>query len=327
MKGPPTDSQVSLLSEAVLDKLAVESESRRAIPTARDLATEVREFHGWTLDKLEVFENYLKLYRRVAGGGAFIDAFAGTGSGLSSKNGQYIHCDGSSLIAAKSGAFASLDLIEKDPTHLEALTAAVEDLPARVADRIRIHRGDCNVLIPELLGRGQVDETRPCFAFLDQESTQLDWQTIEILANWKTYEPPPAESGRPKTCKVELWILFNSHQAIYRLWPKDRTRFPESISPPTLDRILGGRDAWWDLWEGGHAVSSLLQRFSDRLYGLGYQYVVPQLIIDPVDGRPQYHMIHATDHPSALSLMRWAKRTTDGFENAPLPGFDSAVIT
>lgn len=95
MKGPPTDSQMSLLSEAVLDKIAVESESRRAIPAARDLATEVREFHGWTLDKLEVFENYLTLYRRVAGGGAFIDAFAGTGRGVTSKNGQRIDCDGS----------------------------------------------------------------------------------------------------------------------------------------------------------------------------------------------------------------------------------------
>ena len=323
MSRPPADWEKPLLSESVLDELAVESESRRAIPTARDLATEVREFHGWTLDKLEVFENYLKLYRRVAGGGAFIDAFAGTGRGFSSKNGEQVECDGSSLIAAKSGAFASLHLIEKDPSHVEALTAAVGALPARVSDRIRIHSGDCNMLIPELLRHGQLDEARPCFAFLDQESTQLDWRTIEVLANWKTYEPPPADSGRPKTCKVELWILFNSHQAIYRLWPEDRTRYPESFSPETLDRILGGRDTWWDLWEGNQPASSLLQRFSDRLYGLGYQYVVSQLIRSPDDGRPQYHMIHATDHPSAISLMRWAKRVTDGFEDVHLPGFDA----
>lgn len=311
-----------LLDDATLDALASESESRRPIPTAADLATEVREFHGWTLDKLEVFENYLKLYRRVAGGGAFIDAFAGTGTGLSSKNGQQSECDGSSLIAAKSGAFASLDLVEKDPTHVETLTGAVRALPPRLYDRIRIHHGDCNILIPELLERGRLDEARPCFAFLDQESTQLDWRTIEILANWKTYEPPPADSGRPKICKVELWILFNSHQVIYRLWPQDRKRYPESFSPETLDRILGDRDAWWDLWEGDHPASSLLQRFSDRLYELGYQYVVPQLIRSPDDGRPQYHMIHATDHRSAISLMRWAKRITDGFENVQLPGFD-----
>ena len=323
MRTPPADWEMPLLSDAVLDDLVVESESRRAIPTARDLATEVREFHGWTLDKLEVFEKYLKLYRRVAGGGAFIDAFAGTGRGSSSKNGQHFDCDGSSLIAAKSGAFASLDLIEKDPVHVVALTDAVGTLSARQSNRVRVHPGDCNILIPKLLNGGLLAEARPCFAFLDQESTQLDWRTIEILADWKTYEPPSAESGRPKTCKVELWILFNSYQAIYRLWPTDRSRFPESFSPQTLDRILGGREAWWDLWEGKHPASVLLQRFAERLYGLGYQYVVPQLIRDPADGRPHYHMIHATDHPSAISFMRWAKRSTDGFENVHLPGFDA----
>lgn len=320
MSTPPLEGELPLLSDAVLDKLVVESESRRAISTPRDLATEFREFQGWTLDKLEVFDNYLKLYRRVAGGGAFIDAFAGTGRGSSSRNGKQIECDGSSLIAAKSGAFASLHLIEKDPRHIDALTTAVGALPPRLTDRIRIHPGDCNNLIPELLGSGQLDETRPCFAFLDQESTQLDWRTIEILASWKTYEPPPAESGRPKTCKAELWILFNSHQVIYRLWPQDRTRYPESFSPETLDRILGDREAWWDLWKDKQPACSLLQRFSDRLYGLGYQYVMPQLIKSPDDGRPQYHMIHATDHPSAISLMRWAKRVTDGFEDVHLPG-------
>ena len=322
MRRPSVDEQMLLLDDATLDALAVESESRRPIPAATDSVTEVREFHEWTLDKLEVFETYLKLYRRVAGGGAFIDAFAGTGRGVSSKNGESFECDGSSLIAAKSGAFASLDLIEIDPTHIATLTATVNTLPSRTSDRIRIHRGDCNIVIPELMRSGRLDETRPCFAFLDQESTQLDWRTIETLASWKTYEPPPADSGRPKTCKVELWILFNSYQAVYRLWPKDRTRYPESFSPETLDRTLGGREAWWDLWERGRPATSLVHRFSERLYRLGYQYVIPQLIKDPAGGRPQYHMIHATDHPSAISLMRWAKRSTDGFENVHLPGFD-----
>ena len=107
MRRPSVDEQLLLLDDAVFDALAVESESRRPIPTAADLATEVREFHGWTLDKLEVFGTYLKLYRRVAGGGALIDAFAGTGRGYSSKEGQNVECDGSSLIAAKSGAFAA----------------------------------------------------------------------------------------------------------------------------------------------------------------------------------------------------------------------------
>ena len=36
-------------------------------------------------------------------------------------------------------------------------------------------------------------------------------------------------------------------------------------------------------------------------------YVLPQLFNDRSTGRPQYHMLHATDHPSAVSFMRWGK--------------------
>lgn len=287
------------------------------------MATEVREFHGWTLDKLEVFEKYLKLYRRVAGNGAFIDAFAGTGYGLDVSQGRSVRREGSSLVAARSGAFATIDLVEKDDACRATLIDAVEGLPAEILDRIRVHPGDCNVVLPTLLAEERFDLERPCFVLLDQESTQLHWTTIEALAAWKTYEPPATSKGRPKSCKVELWILFNSHQVLNRLWPKDRDRYPDSFSPSTLDRVLGGRDAWWDLWEAHQPSSALVQRFADRLRGLGYVYAIPQVIKDPATGRAQYHMFHVTDHPSAVSFMRWAKRVSSGYENRPFPGMDT----
>ena len=322
---PPQESQGILINEADLDAMVVESESVRAIRSARDPVTEFREFHGWTLDKLDVFETYLKLYRRVAGGGAFIDAFAGTGHGVSTTLGRDVQRDGSSIIAAKSGAFSSLHLIERGSNNLQMLRRAVGGLSDRLANRIRTHRGDCNRVVPKLLASDELDATRPCFAFLDQESTQLNWDTVETLASWKTYEPPPTMTGRPKMCKVELWILFNSHQAIYRLWPHNRQKYPESFSPDTLDRVFGSREAWWDLWENNEPASALVFRFADQLRKLGYQYVFPQLFNDRSRGRPQYHMLHATDHPSAISFMRWAKRNTDGYENQQIPGLEVAT--
>ena len=303
--------------------MVVEMDSTRTIPSARDSITEFREFHGWTLNKLDLFETYLKLYRRVAGGGAFIDAFAGTGRGVSTRMGKIDHRDGSSMIAAKSGAFSSLDLIEIDSANIDALSQAVRALPDGLSSKIRIHPGNCNTIVPELLQSDRLDTSRPCFALFDQESTQLSWETIETLARWKTYEPPAAMAGRPRICKVELWILFNSHQVMYRLWPHDRTRYPESLSPETLDRVFGSRDAWWDLWIGHEPSSALVTRFADQLRGLGYQYVLPQQINDSRTGRPQYHMIHVTDHPSAISFMRWAKRKMDGYEHRPLPGLEA----
>lgn len=203
------------------------------------------------------------------------------------------------------------------------LTGAVGGLPADLQDRIRVRPGDCNAVLPELLAEERFDRERPCFVLLDQESTQLDWSTIEALADWKAYEPPPTLKGRPKACKVELWILFNSHQVINRLWPKDREKYPDSFSPSTLDRILGGRNAWWDLWQSRQPSSALVQRFAERLRDLGYVYAIPQVIKDPTTGRSQYHMFHATDHPSAVSFMRWAKRVSSGYENRSFPGMDA----
>ena len=313
----------TLFSEADLDEMIVEIESARTIPNARDAFTEFREFRGWTLNKLDVFEMYLTLYRRVAGGGTYLDAFAGTGLGVDRKHGRSVQRDGSSIIAAKSGAFSSLHLVELDPDNFSTLTQTVDALPPRLSNKIVPHPGDCNKVIPRLLQEDRIDSSRPCFALFDQESTQLRWKTIEKLANWKKYEPPATMTGRPKMCKVEMWILFNSHQAIHRLWPHDRIRYPDSFSPETLDRVFGCRDAWWDLWENQKPANSLVSRFAEQLTGLGYQYVLPQLINDPTTGSPQYHMIHATDHPSAVSLMRWAKRKTDGYENQHLPGLGS----
>ena len=178
-------------------------------------------------------------------------------------------------------------------------------------------------MVPSLLAGGHLDPARPCFALLDQESTQLHWDTIEQLAAWKSYSPPPNGKGRPTSCKVELWILFNSHQVINRLWPHDRVRYPQSFSADTLDRMLGGRSAWWDLWDDDRPSSALVHRFAKRLReDLGYVYAIPQIIKDPESGRPQYHMVHATDHPSAISFMRWAKRACSGFENVALPGLE-----
>ncbi len=314
----------NLFSGEVLDALVVDINAGRSIARPKDAFSEAREFHGWTLNKLEVFDLYLKLYRRVAGNGAYIDAFAGTGKGVSVVNGETVHLDGSTLIAIKSGSFSNLHLIEKDKGSFQLLNSEIYSLSPKQQSKIFTYNEDCNVEIPRILEKGRVDRSRPCFAFLDQESTQLDWNTIEVLAEWKTYEPPLSEKGRPKACKVELWILFNTYQAITRLWPNDRQKYPQAFSPQTLDRVLGGRDVWWDLWEGERSFGALVERYCERLYGIGYQYVLPQLIKDPKTGRPQYHMIHATDHPSAISFMRWAKRSTDGYENQQLDGMETS---
>jgi len=262
---------------------------------------EIRAMHSWTLDKLQVLELYLKLYRRVAGSGTYIDAFAG--DGRISVDGRVQ--DGSALVATKAKAFRRLFLMEINRQRNTRLRRHLTDeLPARTSERCNVlPPGDANEQIPALLAAGDIDGTRPVFALLDPDSTQLEWATVEALAGYKQLD----DRGQ---CKVELWILFNTHQAIQRIWPVDRSR-PNPFAQ-VLDRVLGGRGAWQDLFTSNKSAKHLMIRYARRLQTeLGYLYVNQQAITDHATGRDQYHMIHASDHPAAADFMTWARRASD----------------
>lgn len=279
-----------------------------ALSQARDVGTQTREFHAWTMRKLDVLSAYLRMYRRIAGGGTYLDGFAG--SGHATIDGRMTN--GSALRAVESGAFRNLHFIEKNPATHEHLREAVEALSE--SDRAKVHLfprpADCNDAISDLLTAGAIDKDRPCFAFLDPDSTELSWTTVQGLAGYKPYVPPPKGSARPESCKVELWILVNTHHAMGRLMPADRIKHKTPPHAHVLDHVMGGRDAWWDLWLrewGGPGM--MAHRYAERLQSeLGYRFAHHQLVHDPETNRPQYYMVHASDHPNAHSLMRSAKR-------------------
>ena len=141
--------QLSFLNEVDLAALTIEIEAAAHQPVAKDLATQLREFHGWTIDKLEILRLYLRGgYVRIAGGGTYIDGFAGQGEG------EYRGAlrDGSAVVAAESDAFRALHLIEQDPTSNARLRDRLEQLAPRLRKRCHLHpASDCNIAIPELL--------------------------------------------------------------------------------------------------------------------------------------------------------------------------------
>lgn len=292
----PDDSELNLFS---LENIPV-SDWKRKPSKPKDILDDAREFGGWTLEKLQVLELYFKLYRRVAGSGTYIDAFAG--DGRVSVDGK--ERPGSVDVAIRSRAFRSLHLVEKDADLNTRLDHYIRyNFTGKARRHIKLYPpSDCNSLIPELLANGSIDPDRPCFAFLDPDSTQLAWSTVESLAQFRDFDP------EARRCKVELWILFNTHQAFQRMWPKDRLAHPTNPNPRALNSIMGDESAWLDLYEEGKGVGALVYRYAERLMDeLGYQWAYPQIILDPSTGRPQYHMVHATDHPAAVGFMRWAK--------------------
>src|SRR4051794_37022237 len=68
--------QLALISKSDLPPIVPVDE-----PPTSGSKLDVREYYGWTLDKLKVLELYLRMYRRVASKGAYIDGFAGPGAG------------------------------------------------------------------------------------------------------------------------------------------------------------------------------------------------------------------------------------------------------
>ena len=282
----------------------------------RDPLVAARQFGGYTVDKLTVFEWYLKPYRRVAGSGTYIDGFAGGGE--AEIDGR-LH-PGSPRVAIDAKAFRHLHFFEES----DAIRARLEHhlaytYPKTVQRRYRIHDGDFNDRILEFLAEGRIERTRPCFAFLDPDSTQLNWSTVEALARYKTYDP----GASPLRCKVELWILFNLNQAIQRLWTKRTTKEELPRNAHVLDSVMGGRTAWRDLWDAGAGSRALVPRYAERLRDeLGYRFVMPQPIRDPATRRIAYWMVHASDHPAAVAFMHWAHQRSSAIvhHKTPLPG-------
>ena len=148
-----------------------------------------------------MLELYLTMYRRVAGGGVYIDGFAGTGAGMA--NG--VAHDGSPIIALASGAFRSHWLFELDPLNAAALSSLIENRFPRRGGSVRLQAVDCNLGIVELLNSPELPRDKPMFALLDQLSTQLDWSTVKALAKFKEPVNPPT------ICRTELFILFNAY--------------------------------------------------------------------------------------------------------------------
>ena len=297
-KPQPLPGETGIFDDATLEAIPIHKRVRRrsAHPALND-EDQLRIFGGWTLDKLEVLRLYLKMYRRVAGGGTYIDGFAGEGE----VNINGITRPGTALIALQSAAFKQLHFIDANNALTAKLQARLDTTKRSKSRECTVHGGDTNITIDKVLTG--VDPNRPLFVCLDQNATELLWTTVERLAGFKQLN---IDANR---CKAELWILFNQHQVIQRLWPH-APRLERRPNPfgAALDRVFGTREAWIDLWESDAPAINLMRRYCDQLESvLGYQHVLAQEITDPANGRPQYFMIHATDHEAAVDFMRWAK--------------------
>lgn len=248
--------------------------------------------------KLGIVGDYLHGFARAAQSAPdriYIDGFAASGRGIDPRTGE--EYDGSAALALEvDPPFTELYLVEQDParaTELEQL--AVRHQGAHVIN------DDVNVAIPQLLPR--LKPRAPTFAFLDPEGTELHWQTLERIADYKRHASP---------YKIELMILFPLQMAVLRLLDF-KTGEIKPAHARRLDAMLGAETPWREIvrmrlfgeLEGPRETEfAFLDAYCDGLHRrLGYKHVLHRSVAD-ARGRDIYYLVFASDHDVGRKIAR-----------------------
>lgn len=207
---------------------------------------QVQMFGGdWTEKKLNLLGEYLKSYTTALKNKSFsltyIDAFAGTGyrEVPTKESDTYLLFDGPDLEKAiefhdgsvkkalqTNPSFHDYIFIEMDPTRHYELLKVKNDFPEK-AGRIKIVSEDCNIFLQSFCKKENWSNQR-AVAFLDPNGMQVDWSTMEAIADTKA---------------IDVWVLFPLGMAVNRLLRRDG-RIPESWKK-RLNRIFGTEE-WYD---------------------------------------------------------------------------------
>lgn len=264
-----------------------------------------RSWGPWTEIKLDALSKYLHAFSVACSGKAsrtlYLDLFAGAAENTSRTTG--LEVSGSALRALQTNPpFTKLLLSELHPTKASSLEDA---LRAKFPGRdVEVLAGDCNVVIPARLGelarRDSGWRLTPSFAFIDQYSAEIHWDTLRFLAEFRQ-----SKQG----WRTELWLYFGDSflpRGLASSSPESRARYAERV-----DRMYG-TDQWREISEGrnqnfltpGQAKDELVNLMRWRLQEvLGYNRTIPLKMARP-EGHGLYTMIFATNHDVGEHVMR-----------------------
>lgn len=210
----------------------------------------------WTEEKLERVRKYLVAYATIMSKQrfkfAYIDAFAGTGYRTLEQDGstnelmfpELVDQEsqkfliGSARIALHSRPrFNKYIFIEKDAGRFAELNKLREEFPD-VAEDIILVNADCNVYLQDLC-LNHVWKRNRAVLFLDPFGMQVEWKTIEAIAQTKA---------------VDLWLLFPLGVAVNRLLRRDGNI--NEVLRQRLDELFGTTE-WFDAFYETKVVRSL----------------------------------------------------------------------
>ncbi len=242
----------------------------------------------WTENKALLIQEYIKLFTYITKHGAYIDGFAAP-----QRRNHAEKCSAKLVLENQPQRIRDFWLCDIDTDGI----ALLEEIKAKYltkGTRIDVIPGDFNLTVNKILASGRIKEKTAPFALLDQRTFECEWATVQKLAAHK------------KDRKIEIFYFFPTGW-IDRSIAAIKT--PEKID---IAERWWGRPDWRDLKgiNGVERATMLATRFRDDL---GYKWAHPYAIHDArYKGRTMYHMVHATDHDEAPTLMLRAYRKVSG---------------
>ncbi|NJM00008.1 MAG: three-Cys-motif partner protein TcmP [Synechococcaceae cyanobacterium SM2_3_2] len=148
----------------------------------------------WSEDKLELLAKYLKAYAIIMGNQKkkwlssfhYIDAFAGSIVPILRDEDEERYISGSPLRAiATEPRFDSLWFIDLLPQRIKRLEELKQKFPERL---IEIRDGNCNQILKEEIIPSLSRSDRRGIIFLDPYGLQVEWSTVQALAEARTFD-------------------------------------------------------------------------------------------------------------------------------------------
>jgi three-Cys-motif partner protein len=240
----------------------------------------------WTRNKALLIQEYLRLFILITKHGLYIDGFAAP-----QKAGHYDKWSAKLVLETEPKWMREFWLCDVSTEGVEQLRKLVQQHPDR---RIEVLVGDFNETVKTILESGKVTEKKATFALLDQRTFECNWETVQALAKHK------------KGKKIELFYFLASG------WLDRSLKAVERPEARLQVKRWWGRDDVEGL--GGMDRNTRALMMADRfMKELGYLTSTPYAIHSKKrGGRIMYHMIHASDHEEAKSLMVRAYRKISG---------------
>lgn len=181
----------------------------------------------WSEEKLDLLTKYLKAYSVIMNEQKeqwlrayyYIDAFAGSVR-PKSKEDEQRYIDGSPLRALQiEPPFDGYWFVDVSPRRVERIQKLCEEFPGR---KINIRQGNCNeILCNEIASEIPYSSKKRAFVFLDPYGLQVDWETVQELANIRT---------------CDIFVNF-SVMGVIRLLPRDHP--PKLEVTEQLSKVMG----------------------------------------------------------------------------------------